>query len=291
MKRWTIVTGLVCLFLGSAMPAWAQLVDLRADYPKGECLKKASPAQSARFRITGPGHLEVHLYLDPYRHAGRAGYVPLLWKRYPTAGKRETGWGEMGAALEGQGHPNHFFQGGKEAGSWAEGVAWEMVSTFDVAQGEFDIGAMIAPCAMMYGCGYSQWQQRSRLVITFAPKGASSPKAKTAAPPSTPPPPTATTTDIAGTWTMEAGGYGNTLEITRSGGGYSARWWTGNGPKETMKDFRFDPASGAVEFIRPLKGYPNQIFQGKLEGGRLSGSFSFVTSKTSKTGWKAVRIK
>jgi hypothetical protein len=180
MKKRTVLTVASILFLGSAIPARAQIVDLRADWHKGECLQKASPAASARFKITGPGRLEVHLYLDPYRHAGRAAFVPLSWTRYLASGKQARGWGVMGEAFEGQGYPDHFFQGGKEARSWAEGIPWEMVSIFDVAQGEYDIGVIIVTPAINYGCGFSQWQQKARLVINFAPKGSMSSQEKAA---------------------------------------------------------------------------------------------------------------
>lgn len=291
MNKWIIAAGVAFLYLGSALPAQAQTVDLKADWPKGECLKKASPAETARFKITGPGRLEVHLYLDPYRHAGRAAFVPLLWTRYLPSGKQSKGWGVMGDALAGQGYPDHFFQGGKEVGNWREGVPWEMVSTFDVTQGEYDIGVMIITPAVHYGCGYSQWQQKARLVITFSPKGSSSSKQKPSVSPSTTAAESAAGASIAGTWTMQAAGYANTLEIIPGGGGYSVRWLTSSAPAETIKDFHFDSATGTVEFVRPLKakGYPDQMFKGKLEGGKLSGEFGFAPNMGAKAGWSAVR--
>jgi len=293
MNKLIIAAGVTCIFLGAALPARAQLVDLRTDWPKGECLKKSSPAGNARFKITGPGRLEVHLYLDPYRHAGRAAFVPLLWTRFLASGKQFRGWGVIGEALPGQGYPDQFFQGGKEARNWTEGIPWEMVSIVDVAPGDYDIGVMLITPAVNYGCGYTQWQQKARLVITFAPKGSASPEAKPVVSSSIPSEESAAGTDITGTWTMQAGGYGGTLVITPSGSGFAARLQFGNAPPETLVDFRFDPATGVVEFIRSLKaqGYPDQMFKGKLEGNKLSGGFGFVPNMGGKDGWSAVRIK
>ena len=91
---------------------------------------------------------------------------------------------------------------------------------------------------------------------------------------------------------MQAAGYGLTLKITPSGGGFAARLQSGNAPPETLVDFRFDPATGVVEFIRSLKaqGYPDQMFKGKLKGNTLSGEFGFVPNMGAKAGWSAVRI-
>lgn len=101
MNKLTIAAGVTFIFLGAALPARAQLVDLQTDWPKGECLKKMSPAGNARFKFSGPGRLEVHLYLDPYRHACRAAFVPLLWTRFLASGKQFKGWGVIGDALPG----------------------------------------------------------------------------------------------------------------------------------------------------------------------------------------------
>jgi hypothetical protein len=288
------------LFWANFGLAAAQIVDMRAEYQKGECLPKAGDPKVARFKVVGPGHLEVHLYLDPYWHAGRAAFVPLAWTRY-TSPSKSQGWGVLGQMVQGQGFPDHYYQGGKEVGNWIDGVPWEMVSTFDVAAGQYDLGAQIGPPAIHYGCGATQWGQKARLVISFSPGGPGasatlqSISGETTAATATSTTATATSAannDIVGLWNVNANGYANQLEVTRSGAGYVLRWLSPNATPKTMTNVEFNPATGEIKFTNPLKsqGYPDQMYVGKLEAGKLSGTFGWAP-KTTGFLWSAVRAK
>jgi hypothetical protein len=300
MRKWSKVLIWTVFFFASMSLAAAQVVDMRAEWPKGECLKKASDPKVARLKVVGPGHLEVHFYLDPYWHAGRAAFIPLAWTRYFSPTKSQ-GWGVLGQMVNGQGFPNHFYQGGKEVGNWTDGAPWEMVSAFYVAAGEYDLGVQIAAPAILYGCGVTQWGQKARLVINFSPggpgasatllsiSGGPTPASSAATPPAATPP---ANNDIIGMWNMNANGYPSQLEVTRSGAGYALRWLSPNAPAETMTDIGFNPATGEIKFTRPLKaqGYTDQMFVGKLEAGKLSGTFGWAP-KTAGSFWSAVRTK
>ncbi len=295
------------LFFACLGLAAAQVVDMRAEWPKGECLKKASDPKVARFKVVGPGRLEIHLYLDPYWHAGRAAFVPLSWTKYLSSGKSQ-GWGELGQAVKGQGYPNHFYQGGKEAGNWIDGAPWEMVSKFDVTSGEYNLGVQIGPPAILYGCGSTQWGQKARLVINYAPggpgasatllsiRGGPAPVSSSAGTASSATTSAATASpaagDVVGLWQANLNGYPDQIEITRAGGGLTIKILHPNAPAEIMVDIGFDPTTGAIKFTRPLKaqGYPDQMYAGKLEGGKLSGTFGWAP-KSAGSFWSAVRAK
>jgi hypothetical protein len=283
--------GTILCFASFGMAA-AQVVDMRAEYKKGECLQKAGDPKVARFKVVGPGHLDVHLYLDPYWHAGRSAFVPLGWTRY-TSPSKSQGWGVLGQMVQGRGFPDHFYQGGKEVRNWTDGVPWEMVSTFDVAAGEYDLGAQIGPPAILYGCGATQWGQKARLVINFSPggPGASATLQSISGETSAAPTPSANN-DIIGLWNMNANGYPSQLEVTRSGAGYALRWLSPNAPAEIMTSVGFNPATGEIKFTRQLKaqGYPDQMYVGKLEAGKLSGTFGWAPKATGSL-WSAVRAK
>lgn len=296
MRTWSKALIGTFLFFANVGLAAAQVVDMRAEYPKGDCLRKAGDARVARFKIVGPGHLGIHLYLDAYWRAGRTVFIPLVWTRYSSSGKSQ-GWGAIGAMVKGQGFPDHFYQGGKEVRNFTEGVPLEMVGAFDVAAGEYDLGAGIGPPAILYGCGATQWRQKSRVAINFSPgrPGASATLLSVSggtSPTSAVSTPTAATNDIIGMWNTNANGYPIQLEVTRSGAGYAIRWLNPNAPAEKMTAVGFNPATGEIKFTRPLKaqGYPDQMYVGKLQAGKLSGTCGWAP-KTAGMLWSSVRTK
>jgi len=284
-------------FLLSSGLASAQIVDLKAEWPKGDCLKQASDPRSARFQIKGPGHLEVTVVQEPYRHAGRAVFSPESWNTYVNGKAR--GWTDLGPSVEGRARCSAytFTQNGKPARNFAEGVPLQAVYSCDLFAGDFDLAVRIGPPAMNYGCGATQWSQRARLTVAYAPgSGGSRPveTAKTTAPSPAAPPGTAqgpAQRGIAGLWTMNIG---NTLEIVQGGGTYAVRMSGEGNQWDTMLDVKVDAATGAIEFRRDLKskGYPDQIFTGRLANGRLDGRYRWISEKPGTgNGWYAVPLK
>jgi len=82
--------------------------------------------------------------------------------------------------------------------------------------------------------------------------------------------PMGTVPAAAGTWRINANNYPGTLTLTWTGSG-----WTGtmnlHNRDEPLQDIRFDPATGAVEFLRPG---PNQHYRGQLSGSEMRGQFN-----------------
>ena len=286
-----------CCVLFFSGPASAQIVDLKAEWPKGDCLKKASDPKSARFQIKGPGHLEVTVLQEPYRHAGRTVFSPETWNAYINGKAR--GWSDLGPSVEGRARCSAytFTQNGKPARNFAEGVPLQAVYSCDLYAGDFDLAVRIGPPAMNYGCGATQWSQRARLTVAYSPGSGGSKPVETpkTVPPGTDAPSSATRpvdqASVAGLWTMNIG---NKLEIVQSGGTYAVRMSGDGNQWDTMLDVKFDAATGTIEFRRSLKakGYPDQIFTCRLVNGRLDGRYRFATEKPGAgNGWYAARLK
>ena len=78
----------------------------------------------------------------------------------------------------------------------------------------------------------------------------------------------------AGQWQINANNYQGTLTLVWTGSG-----WTGTvnfavyGREEVLESIRFDPASGQVEFTRPIPG-AIQNYRGILANGQMSGQFN-----------------
>ena len=306
-KRGVIIFACV-LFLAGLGGLLAQTVDMSAVWPKGDCLKKGSDPKIARFKLVGPGRLEIHLSLDPYRSAGRMAFVPMVWQGYK-AGKA-TGWGVIGVAIKHHGYQVQYHHGTKEAKNWIEGLPWTMDASLQVDPGEYDVAVQLAAPAVMYGCGVTQWPQKARLVITYGPggpgasatltsiSGGPAPETTgTAAGASAATPATTTAPavegDIAGRWTTNMNGYGGLMEIAHAGTGLIIKLLPlpgQTGAVETVTDVGYDPATGAIKFTRPLQGYPAQMFVGKFEAGKLSGTFGWAP-KTTGSLWSAARTK
>jgi hypothetical protein len=105
---------------------------------------------------------------------------------------------------------------------------------------------------------------------------------------------TSGTPSVGGTWTSNAGGYIDKLEISPAGSGYAVRM-SGDGGRQwsTMVNVKFDAASGSLEFTRPLKtkGFPDQIFRGRVSGDRIDGTFGWAPDMRSPAGWTCTRAK
>jgi hypothetical protein len=90
------------------------------------------------------------------------------------------------------------------------------------------------------------------------------------------------------------GGYIDKLEISPAGSGYAVRM-SGDGGRQwsTMVNVKFDAASGSLEFTRPLKtkGFPDQIFRGRVSGDRIDGTFGWAPDMRSPAGWTCTRAK
>ena len=155
----------------------------------------------------------------------------------------------------------------------------------------------------MYGCGVTQWGQKARLVITYGPGGPGAsatlvsitggPAPATAGATPAAATPAVPANDVAGKWQTNFNGYGGLMEITRAGSGLLIKLLPlpgQAGEVETVTDVGYDPATGAIKFTRPLKGYPAEMFVGKFEGGKLSGTFGFAP-KTTGSLWSATRAK
>jgi hypothetical protein len=280
----------VFLILISSGFVFAQIVDLQADYPKGDCLKRASEPRSARFQVRGPGHLEVTVKQEPYRHAGRTVFSPETWTTYIN-GKMQ-GWGDLGPAVTGRGRCSAYnsTQNGKPVRNFAEGMPLQTVYSCELLAGDFDFGVRIGPPTMNYGCGATQWSQRSRLIVDYSPgSGGSKPVTLNPESPRTPGP--SDSSNIVGLWTMNIG---NKLEIVSRGSSYAVRMSAEVGQWDTMLDVKFDAATNTIEWRRDLKskGYPDQIFTGSPANGRLDGRYRWASEKPGTgNGWYAVRLK
>lgn len=90
----------------------------------------------------------------------------------------------------------------------------------------------------------------------------------------------------AGTWRINGNNYAGTLTLTWSGAG-----WAGvvnydvYRRDEPLENIRFDPASGSIEFTRPIPG-ATQIYRGRLTGGEMRGEFNQASGAYSY-GWSA----
>ncbi len=305
IRREVVIIACV-LFLTSLGTLLAQTVDMSAVWPKGDCLKKGSDPKIARFKLVGPGRLEIHLSLDPYRSAGRMAFVPMVWQGYK-AGKA-TGWGVIGVAIKHHGYQVQYHHGTKEARNWIDGLPWTMDASLEVEPGEYDVAVQLAAPAVMYGCGVTQWPQKARLAITYGPGGpgasatltsitggpipaetSTTAASATAATPATTP----AADDIAGRWQTNMNGYGGLMEITHAGSGLIIKLLPlpgQAGSVETVTEVGYDAATGAIKFTRPLQGYPAQMFVGKFEGGKLSGTFGWAP-KTTGSLWSGIRVK
>jgi hypothetical protein len=89
-----------------------------------------------------------------------------------------------------------------------------------------------------------------------------------------------------GAWNSNANGFADRIEIGRVGSTYVV---TMAGVQ--MSNVLIDDAAGTLEFTRPLKGYPAQIFRGRLNGGRIEGSFGWAPDMRNPAGWTCTRAK
>ena len=96
-----------------------------------------------------------------------------------------------------------------------------------------------------------------------------------AAVPAPAPQPMAGVPAAAGVWRINGNNYPGTLTLTWTGAG-----WTGvvnydvYRRDEPLEGVRFDPATGAVEFVRPIGGGSTQHYRGRLSGGQMAGEFN-----------------
>jgi hypothetical protein len=291
------------LFLMGLGTLLAQTVDMSAVWPKGDCLKKGSDPKIARLKLVGPGRLEIHLSLDPYRNAGKMAYVPVVWQGFKNG--KATGWGDVGIAIKHHGYRVQYRHGTKEARSWIDGLPWTMDASLEVDPGEYDVAVQLAAPAVLYGCGVTQWAQKARLVVTYGPggpgasatltsiSGGPGPATASASSASSTTATTAAADDIAGKWLTNMNGYGGLMEITRAGSGLVIKLMPPpgqSGTVETLTEVGYDAATGSIKFTRPIQGYPAEMFVGKFEGGKLSGTFGFAP-KTTGFLWSATRVK
>ncbi|AHM04940.1 hypothetical protein roselon_02626 [Roseibacterium elongatum DSM 19469] len=87
-----------------------------------------------------------------------------------------------------------------------------------------------------------------------------------------PPPPPPDSGPLAGDWRLLANGYGGSLSFRPAGNGWTGVLTLEGGP-ETLRDVRFDPHSGRIEFLRPIPGL-EQHYVGTLRDGRIEGQFN-----------------
>lgn len=157
------------------------------------------------------------------------------------------------------------WQLGGGAGSLEQVLA--NVTAFHV-RGEFQLGDTIAD------------------VREIALQGVIGPSAIAVPQPQPQPQPVAGVPAAAGLWRINGNSYAGTLTLTWSGAG-----WAGvvnydvYRRDEPLENIRFDPASGSIEFTRPIPG-ATQIYRGRLAGGEMRGEFNQAGGAYSY-GWSA----
>jgi hypothetical protein len=79
---------------------------------------------------------------------------------------------------------------------------------------------------------------------------------------------------IAGTWSLVGNGYRGQLVLTRGVSGWSGHVrYDVHSRDEPLEAISFDPASGRIEFTRPIPG-ATQIYRGTVSGNRIEGQFN-----------------
>jgi hypothetical protein len=168
MMSWIAALASVTLLLAAPSAARAQPVaDIQAEWPRGECLQKASDPQQARFTIVGPGRIEVRLVQDPHRSAGRTLFDPVAWTNYKDTRAGDARWTGLGEAIEGRCEPPRYTQNGKAVATLSENAALDYVVVCNVGPGEHHLGVRLDPPTRKTACGWTQWAQQARVVVHF----------------------------------------------------------------------------------------------------------------------------
>lgn len=77
----------------------------------------------------------------------------------------------------------------------------------------------------------------------------------------------------AGEWSITGNGHQGYLRLDWGPNGWSGIVMYGGGGVETLQDLRYDPATGSIEFTRPL-GSNTQHYRGQLVGTEMRGTFN-----------------
>lgn len=244
-----------------------------------------SPIREKAFSLPGPGRIRIYYHQSVYYRESVGGGASF----YGMPGPRYGSWSwDLG------------HKGISRTDNPVKPVDRKPFTRVDIVRVDAPVNGLIArlmpltqgPLAVGKGIQYELYQQ---LIVDFIGGDGEFPPLPTQTEQNVPAQkPPVKTLDIAGTWTIQGSGAPGKLEITKTGTGYSARYFGGWNAWESILDFTFDPATGTFSGKRPVRPGSteiSQIWEGTLiDAANLRGISRYPNNPTRSDAWVGKKV-